>query len=187
VWCARRTGRGASPFALLLPDVLVQHNSRLAWANDRRCQRADETQTSFAVDRSAAERIHMYDVSGVSEACQAEGVFGGRGQSCLGLRRWWRSRSPRPPIEPHPSPAAYILQPEIFDVSGRKSGGAGGEIQLTDAMIELPAEQQPFYGLEFRRPPARLRSKVRLISCQMSPMRSTGNIAPALPQRSSGL
>jgi len=42
----------------------------------------------------------------------------------------------------------YILQPEIFDVLASERRGAGGEIQLTDAMIEL-ARAQPFYALEF--------------------------------------
>src|SRR5216684_3903417 len=42
----------------------------------------------------------------------------------------------------------YILQPEIFDILAAERRGAGGEIQLTDAMIEL-AKTQPFYGLEF--------------------------------------
>jgi UTP-glucose-1-phosphate uridylyltransferase len=42
----------------------------------------------------------------------------------------------------------YILQPEIFDILAAEKRGTGGEIQLTDAMIEL-ARAQPFYGLEF--------------------------------------
>ena len=37
----------------------------------------------------------------------------------------------------------YILQPEIFDLLERQERGAGGEIQLTDAMVRL-AETQPF-------------------------------------------
>jgi UTP--glucose-1-phosphate uridylyltransferase len=42
----------------------------------------------------------------------------------------------------------YVLQPEIFDLLGAQKRGAGGEIQLTDAMIEL-ASRQAFYGLQF--------------------------------------
>ena len=42
----------------------------------------------------------------------------------------------------------YILQPEIFEILERHERGAGGEIQLTDAMIGL-AKTQPFYGVEF--------------------------------------
>ena len=42
----------------------------------------------------------------------------------------------------------YILQPEIFGLLENQQTGAGGEIQLTDAMIRL-AKQQPFVGLRF--------------------------------------
>jgi len=42
----------------------------------------------------------------------------------------------------------YILQPEIFDILDKQSAGAGGEIQLTDAMKTL-ATTQPFYGVKF--------------------------------------
>jgi len=44
----------------------------------------------------------------------------------------------------------YILQPEIFDLLERQEHGAGGEIQLTDAMIAmLGRADQPFYALRF--------------------------------------
>ena len=42
----------------------------------------------------------------------------------------------------------YILQPEIFKILENLERGAGGEIQLTDAMIGL-SKSQGFYGLEF--------------------------------------
>jgi UTP--glucose-1-phosphate uridylyltransferase len=42
----------------------------------------------------------------------------------------------------------YILQPEIFDLLARHERGAGGEIQLTDAMAQL-LKTQPFHGLLF--------------------------------------
>jgi len=42
----------------------------------------------------------------------------------------------------------YILQPEIFEALGRHERGAGGEIQLTDAMAALIG-RQPFHGLRF--------------------------------------
>ena len=42
----------------------------------------------------------------------------------------------------------YILQPEIFKILETQQRGAGGEIQLTDAMIGL-AKTQKFYGVEF--------------------------------------
>jgi UTP--glucose-1-phosphate uridylyltransferase len=42
----------------------------------------------------------------------------------------------------------YILQPEIFDYLNMRMVGAGGEIQLTDAMAKL-LNDQPFHGYRF--------------------------------------
>jgi UTP--glucose-1-phosphate uridylyltransferase len=42
----------------------------------------------------------------------------------------------------------YILQPEIFDILQNQERGAGGEIQLTDAMAAL-MERQAFHALEY--------------------------------------
>ena len=42
----------------------------------------------------------------------------------------------------------YILQPEIFDILSRQGAGTGGEIQLTDAMLQLMASQK-FHGVKF--------------------------------------
>ena len=42
----------------------------------------------------------------------------------------------------------YILQPEVMRILERREKGAGGEIQLTDAMARLIG-QQPFHALTF--------------------------------------
>ena len=42
----------------------------------------------------------------------------------------------------------YVLQPEIFDILGTQSHGAGGEIQLTDAMLGL-LRRQAFFAYPF--------------------------------------
>jgi UTP--glucose-1-phosphate uridylyltransferase len=42
----------------------------------------------------------------------------------------------------------YILQPEIFALLGDHQTGAGGEIQLTDAMVRL-MQTQAFHALEY--------------------------------------
>jgi len=42
----------------------------------------------------------------------------------------------------------YILQPEIFGLLSGQKKGAGGEIQVTDAMLAL-LKTQPFYALEY--------------------------------------
>jgi UTP--glucose-1-phosphate uridylyltransferase len=58
--------------------------------------------------------------------------------------------------KPHPNDAPstqavvgrYILQPEVMTHLNKKAIGAGGEIQLTDAMAQMIGEQ-PFHALEF--------------------------------------
>ena len=42
----------------------------------------------------------------------------------------------------------YILMPEVFDHLAEKHPGAGGEIQLTDALAKM-VNSMPFYGLRF--------------------------------------
>jgi UTP--glucose-1-phosphate uridylyltransferase len=42
----------------------------------------------------------------------------------------------------------YLLQPEIFNILDAKERGAGGEIQITDAMIKL-RESQLFTAVEY--------------------------------------
>jgi UTP--glucose-1-phosphate uridylyltransferase len=42
----------------------------------------------------------------------------------------------------------YVLQPEIFDILSAKETGAGGEIQITDAMIRL-LQTQDFHALKY--------------------------------------
>jgi UTP--glucose-1-phosphate uridylyltransferase len=44
----------------------------------------------------------------------------------------------------------YVLPPEVFDAIRRIGPGAGGEIQLTDAMALLLAEGTPVHGIVYR-------------------------------------
>jgi UTP--glucose-1-phosphate uridylyltransferase len=68
-----------------------------------------------------------------------------------GLRRL-RGIVEKPRPEDAPSNLAvvgrYILTPRIFDLLEETRAGAGGEIQLTDAIARLLLEE-PVYGLEF--------------------------------------
>lgn len=45
-------------------------------------------------------------------------------------------------------PGRYILQPEVMRILETQAAGAGGEIQLTDAMAQMIG-QQPFHGMTF--------------------------------------
>ena len=137
VWCARALV-GNEPFALLLPDVLVQ--------NERSCmaqmmdayQSLGEGANVIAVEEVPAERVHMYGVVGV-------GKPHGKAFSITGMVE-------KPKREEAPSNLSitgrYILQPEIFDLLAQQEKGAGGEIQLTESMVAL-AKKQKFYGLKF--------------------------------------
>ena len=136
VWCARELV-GNEPFALLLPDVLVQHKPGCL---AQMIQAAREVQSAniIAVEQVPPERVHMYGVVGVGE----------RRGNLFSLTKMVE----KPSRETAPSnliiTGRYVLQPEIFDVLAAEKRGAGDEIQLTDAMIEL-AKTQPFYGFEF--------------------------------------
>ena len=137
VWCARELV-GHEPFALLLPDVLVKHErSCLAQMIDA-AEALDPNANIIAVEEVPAERVHMYGVVGVGEAK-------GKAFRITGMVE-------KPKREQAPSNLSitgrYILQPQIFELLEKQAAGAGGEIQLTDAMLAL-SRTQPFYGLAF--------------------------------------
>ncbi len=135
VWCARDV-IGNEPFAVLLPDVIVKGKpSGLK-------QMADAFEkvggNIIAVDPVPQDRVSAYGVI-------APKSRDGRLISMSGMVE-------KPPIATAPSNLAitgrYILQPEIFGLLAKQGAGAGGEIQLTDAMDRL-MEIQPFYAYEF--------------------------------------
>jgi UTP--glucose-1-phosphate uridylyltransferase len=137
VWCARELV-GHEPFALLLPDVLVQHpRGCLAQMIDAAAD-LDANANLLAVEEVPLDRVHMYGVVGVGPA-------NGKAFSITKMVE-------KPSAAEAPSNLSitgrYILQPQIFDLLGQQAAGAGGEIQLTDAMMAL-ARSQPFYGLKF--------------------------------------
>jgi len=137
VWCAREIV-GNEPFALLLPDVLVQaKKSCLAQMIDAYAALGGDANL-IAVEEVPDERTHMYGVVGMGERKGAAFKITGMVE--------------KPPRGKAPSnriiTGRYILQPEIFALLENQERGAGGEIQITDAMQAL-AKKQPFYGLDF--------------------------------------
>ena len=137
VWCARELV-GDEPFALLLPDVLVQHERGCLAQMIDAAQTLDSNANIVAVEEVPAERISMYGVVGV----------GARKGKAFSISKMVE----KPGKAEAPSNLAitgrYILQPQIFELLGQQAAGTGGEIQLTDAMLAL-ARTQPFYGLQF--------------------------------------
>ena len=136
-WCARELV-GPEPFALLLPDVLVKHERGCLAQMFDAARSLDDKTNIIAVEEVSQERTHMYGVVGIGKK--------------LGDLFEINQMVEKPPKGTAPSnltiTGRYILQPEIFDILATQTRGAGGEIQLTDAMIEL-ARRQPFYGLKF--------------------------------------
>jgi UTP--glucose-1-phosphate uridylyltransferase len=171
VWCARELV-GREPFALLLPDVLVQHN-RGCLGQMIDAAQGIEGANIIAVEQMAAERIHMYGVVGVGERA------GNNGGNLFSVTQMVE----KPKREAAPSnliiTGRYILQPEIFDILATEKRGAGGEIQLTDAMIEL-ASRQPFYGLEFAGRSFDCGSKVGFLAANVSYALERPDLASAM-------
>jgi UTP--glucose-1-phosphate uridylyltransferase len=167
VWCAREL-IGHEPFALLLPDVLVQHQrSCLAQMMDAANGLSGKANI-VAVEEVPRERIDQYGVVGVGE----------RNGKMFSIT----SMVEKPPVDRAPSnlilTGRYILQPEILDLLAKQERGAGGEIQLTDAMIQL-AKTQPFYGLQFDGRSFDCGSKVGFLAANVSYALEREDIAPA--------
>src|SRR5581483_1975567 len=137
VWCARELV-GHEPFALLLPDVLVQHNPGCLAQMMEVYHGLNDRANVVAVEEVPRDRVHMYGIVGMGKAR-------GKAFSITGM-----VEKPRPDAAPSnlSITGRYILQPEIFDLLATQERGAGGEIQLTDAMVAL-AKKQTFYGLKF--------------------------------------
>jgi UTP--glucose-1-phosphate uridylyltransferase len=73
----------------------------------------------------------------------------------------------------------YILQPDIFAVLEKGERGAGGEIQITDAMIRL-AETQPFYAVRFDGTIYDCGSKLGFLTANIAYALARSDLAPAL-------
>src|SRR5471032_1402502 len=66
VWCARELV-GNEPFALLLPDVLIQHSPGCLAQMIEAAARLDDRANIIAVEEVARDLLHMYGVVGISE------------------------------------------------------------------------------------------------------------------------
>lgn len=175
VWCARELV-GDEPFALLLPDVLVQsRKSCLAQMIDAYRELGDAANV-IAVEEVPEDRTHMYGVVGIGPA---------KGKA-LPITQMVE----KPPRGTAPSnliiTGRYILQPQIFDQLAKQERGAGGEIQLTDAMIRL-AEQSPFYALKFEGRTFDCGSKIGFLSANVAYALARDDIAPAFREELNGL
>jgi UTP--glucose-1-phosphate uridylyltransferase len=166
VWCAREIV-GNEPFALLLPDVLVQHTPGCL-AQMMEVYRANGSDANMiAVEEVPPERVHMYGVVGV-------GAPAGKGFKITQMVE-------KPKREEAPSNLSitgrYILQPEIFAILENQPRGAGGEIQLTDGMVRL-AQAQPFLGFKFTGESFDCGSKIGFLAANVSYALARKDLAP---------
>ena len=136
VWCARDLV-GDEPFALLLPDMIMQ------------------AETGCMKEMVALYEETGGNVIGVQECDPAEahkyGIVGKGAAAHSGFEITGMVEKPKHGTAPsnHYINGRYILQPEIFGILENQERGTGNEIQLTDAMLRLH-EEQPFYGYDFR-------------------------------------
>jgi UTP--glucose-1-phosphate uridylyltransferase len=132
---------GHEPFAVLLGDDLID-------ANDVLLSRMIEEQgkrnaTIIALMEVDPSQAHLYGVATVEKTDDADVV------RITGLVE-------KPPPGTAPSNLAvigrYVLQPEIFAELEKTEAGAGGEIQLTDALQALAREKIAggVFGVIFR-------------------------------------
>ncbi|SEQ42101.1 UDP-glucose pyrophosphorylase [Devosia sp. YR412] len=135
VWCARDIV-GDEPFALLLPDMLFKSRRGVL---KQMMEAYEETGGNII----AVEEVPMAEVS-------SYGVVGRGDGSDQSFRI--NGMVEKPAVAEAPSnliiSGRYILQPEVFNLLADQPRGAGGEIQLTDAMQTLE-RQQPFYGVKY--------------------------------------
>jgi UTP--glucose-1-phosphate uridylyltransferase len=135
VWCARHIV-GDEPFAVLLPDDLmvgrpgclaqmVEAYGRVGGNIICAQEVAPERTASYGIITPGARDGRLTEIRGLVEKPKPE-----EAPSTLGVV------------------GRYILQPEIMRVLDTQEKGAGGEIQLTDAMAALIGTQ-PFHGLTF--------------------------------------
>ncbi len=135
IWCARAIV-GDEPFAIFLPDELM--------IGSPGCMK----QMVEAYEEVGGNLISVLEVP--EEEVSSYGVIApgkraGNLTEVTGLVE-------KPRREEAPSnliiSGRYILQPEVMRVLEKQSAGAGGEIQLTDAMAQMIG-QQPFHAVTF--------------------------------------
>jgi UTP--glucose-1-phosphate uridylyltransferase len=166
VWCARELV-GNEPFAVILPDVLVKNPRGCLTQMIDAAKDLDANANIVAVEEVPTERIHMYGVVGVGKS---------RGKAFAITQMVEKPKAADAPSNLSIT-GRYILQPEIFELLGKQAAGAGGEIQLTDAMLAL-ARTQPFYGLKFEGRSYDCGSKIGFLTANVAYALDRPDLAP---------
>jgi len=126
IWCAR-SFVGDEPFAVLLGDDIVQSQQPCL-------SQLIKVFTRFSSSVVGVQKVPDEDVS-------KYGIIAPRGSSIEPSVFFLDTLVEKPTLKAAPSNYAimgrYILTPEIFDILEHQQPGAGGEIQLTDAIKKL--------------------------------------------------
>lgn len=120
---------GDNPFALLLGDTIIENGTP---CTRTLISQAEEHGTSvLSLERVPWERVSAYGVADVDDAASTAGSFP------------VSDFVEKPSREDAPSNLAitgrYVLTPDVFDQLERTDPGTGDELQLTDAIRDLPS------------------------------------------------
>lgn len=132
ILCARRVV-GDNPFAVMLPDVLVMPSSAPGQLNDfsNMVNRWDSSgHGQIMVEAVPDDQIHQYGIADIDGA-----------ELGVGKASPLSAMVEKPKFEDAPSNLAvvgrYVLPNQVMQLLKNTKPGAGGEIQLTDALDEL--------------------------------------------------
>ncbi|AKQ41011.1 UTP--glucose-1-phosphate uridylyltransferase [Aurantiacibacter atlanticus] len=135
IWCARAIV-GDEPFAILLPDeMMVGQPGCMAQMIEAYNEVGGNLISVLEVPQDEVSSYGVIDPGEVSGALTEV-----------------RGLVEKPPADKAPSnkiiSGRYILQPEVMRTLENQGKGAGGEIQLTDAMARMIGDQ-PFHAVTF--------------------------------------
>ena len=138
IWCARAIV-GDEPFAIFLPDELM-----IGRPGGSGCMK----QMVDAYNQTGGNLISVLEVP--MENVSSYGVIDPGAED--GALTEVKGLVEKPPVAEAPSnkiiSGRYILQPEVMRTLENQEKGAGGEIQLTDAMAKMIGTQ-PFHAVTF--------------------------------------
>ena len=137
VWCARRL-IADEPFAVILPDdVIAGETPCLKQMTDAYAETGGCMVAAMEVPPKAASAYGVLDV-----------------KEDMGSLVSVRNMVEKPEPDKAPSNLAvigrYILTPSVLRTLDKLKRGAGGEVQLTDAIAEELNQDRPVYGFRFR-------------------------------------
>ena len=143
IWCARAIV-GDEPFAIFLPDELMIGQSEETGGCMKQMVDAYGEVGGNLVSVLEVPQAEVSNYGVIAPGKRLDG-FGGALTEVTGLVE-------KPKTDEAPSnliiSGRYILQPEVMRVLDGQEAGAGGEIQLTDAMARMIGEQ-PFHAVAF--------------------------------------